>query len=409
MKLLNVDTIAEVQNKFALHFGEIEKKIETVSIRDALGRYIAEEVAADISMPQFRRSVVDGYAVSAKDTFGVSDSIPVFLNLVGAVDMGAVYHEKLSAGEAIYVPTGGMIPEGADAVVMIEYCEKLDDKTIAVYKPAAPNLGLMNIGDDFRQGDLFFKNGHRLTVKDIGMLAVCGKAEVQVYQKPAIALISTGDELVDVGVKPDMGQIRDINAYTISAFAEAAGAVTSSIQIIKDDFELCKASVLSAMKISDIVIISGGSSAGNKDITADIINEVGNPGVFTHGIAIKPGKPTILGSADGKPMIGLPGHPMSAIIVFKAVIEPFIRKYYFGNAEEKRLVIGRITESIHTGEGRETYQLVSLTTDDIGYKAEPIHAKSGSIAQLMKADGYIRIDSLKEGLNENEQVEIILI
>ncbi len=408
MKLLKVDTITEVAEKFKNHFGDTEKKIEIVGIRSALGRYMAEELVSKTAMPEYRRSVVDGYALRAKDTFGVSDSVPALLTVIGSVEMGAPCSYKISPGESVYVPTGGLLPEEADAVVMIEFVDHLDEWTIAVNKPAAPNSGFMNVGDDFRAGTLFFEKGHRLSIRDIGILAVSGLKQVPVYKKPVITIISTGSELIDIDLIPEPGQIRDINSYTISAFAEAAGAEVSDIIIVQDDFEKFRAVTAEALAKSDLVVISGGSSAGNKDFTADIINSFGGPGVFTHGIALKPGKPTILGSALGKPVIGLPGHPMSAIIVFKIVVETFIKQTYFGNEEEPLKLIGEITENIHAGEGRTTFQLVSLRKTDRGYLAEPVHAKSGSISQLMKADGHVKIDSLKEGLYAGDMVEITL-
>ncbi len=409
MKLLNVDTVEQVREKLASHFGNQGRKAEFAGIGEAVGRYAADDIAADADMPGFRRSVVDGYAVRAKETYGVSDSIPVFLRIAGSVEMGKIHCDTLRSGEAVYVPTGGMIPEGADAVVMIEYIDCLDEGTIAIYKPAAPGSGIMNVGDDYRQGDILFRKGHRMSVKDIGMLAACGLSRIPVYAKPVLSIISTGDEIVEIGASPLPGQIRDINGHAVRAFAEAAGAAVSEIRIFHDDFDVCRSYVADEIKKSDLVLISGGSSAGNKDMTADIIDSLGEPGVFTHGIAIKPGKPTIIGDAGGKPVFGLPGHPMSAIIVFKAVVEPFIKNRFFGNDEEALGVPAWITENIHAGEGRETYQLVTLEKTGKGWQAEPIRAKSGAISQLMKADGYIRIGALTEGVSAGMEVEVTLL
>lgn len=410
MKLLKVDTIEEVRNKLEEHLkaGMPGNLTETVSLRSAAGRYLAENVSSDMDMPQFRRSVVDGYAVIAKDTFGVSDSIPVFLEVIGSVNMGEAAHYTLLPGQAVYIPTGGMLPEGSDAVVMIEFTEKLDDRTIAVYKPAAPNNGIMNQGDDFQKEQLLFKIGHRITVKDIGMLAAAGKAEVAVFQKPRMTIISTGDEIIDVAEIPKYGEIRDINSYTIAAFAERTGAEVTAIHRLPDVYDKLRNTLLEAVRESDIVLLSGGSSAGNKDMTADIIDSIGSPGVITHGIAMKPGKPTIVGIVENKLIVGLPGHPMAAIIAYHAVVEEFILKHCFCNREDPLSIIAEVTENIHAGEGRETFQLVSLKKTD-HWIAEPIHAKSGSISQLMIADGYIRIPSLSEGVYAGSNAEIYLI
>lgn len=430
MKLLKVDTVKEVKDKLKLYFDEngIEPPKESVFLRNAVHRYLAEEIDSDMDIPQFPRSVVDGYAVVAKDTFGTSESGPVFLDVVGTVEMGKACDFRLEQGQTAYVPTGGMLPVGSDAVVMIEYVEALDPKTIAVYKPAAPNSGLMNRGDDFRKGQVLFGKGHRITVKDVGMLAAIGKEQITVYKKPRVAILSTGDEIIDITEEPDPGQIRDINSYTIAAFAEETGAIIQSIQKVPDVVAQLRASLESALEESDIVLLSGGSSAGNKDLTAEVIDAMGKPGVVTHGIAMKPGKPTIIGiieteSADTKTpgtdfatrklVVGLPGHPMAAIVAYDVIVNDFMKKYCFHNEEEPIRLLAEITENIHAGEGRETYQLVSLKrageASAPGWIAEPIHAKSGSISQLMAADGYVKISSLSEGVKANSSVEVTLI
>lgn len=409
MKLLNVDSIPEVREKLDKHFNSIAKDAEDVSITDALGRYLAEDIVSEINLPEFNRSVVDGYAVKAADTYGVGENTPVFLNVAGFAEMGKKCEIRLKPGEAVYVPTGGMLPEGSDAVVMVEYVEMLDEKTIAVSKAVAPGSGMMNEGDDFKKGECLYKKGHRITVKDIGMFAAMGKSVLRVYRRPALAVISTGDEIVGIEEKPLFGQIRDINSYTVGAFAEEFGCIVSCMKIVHDDFEACRKILREEISKSDILIISGGSSAGVKDMTVDIINSLGNPGVFVHGVSIKPGKPTIIADIGGKAVFGLPGHPMSAIIVFKAIVEPFIKKYFFDCEDEQRKILAYMSSNVHAGEGRETFQLVNIEKNKNGYEARPIHAKSGSISQLMKADGYVRIDSSKEGISAGEMVEVILI
>ncbi len=421
MKLLKVDTIKEVQSKLDSYFSDMERRVETVSLRDARGRYLAEDIAADMDLPSFRRSVVDGYAVKGSDTFGVSESVPVFLDVVGTVEMGSPATFTVASGQTAYVPTGGMIPEGADAMVMVEHVENLGDDLIGVGKPAAPNSNLMNIGDDFKAGELFLKKGHRIQVKDIGLLASCGKAQVAVYKKPVLCIISTGDELIDPSETPKDCQIRDINAYALAAFAEAAGAEVASIRIISDEYESYRREVVKSLEYCDLVILSGGSSVGSKDMTARVIDSVGKPGIITHGLAIKPGKPTIIGVfrsdkiVGTKAVIGLPGHPMSAIIVYDVIVNNFIKKHYFGNEDSPQTVDAVITENVHAGEGRETYQLVSLDRisdnsekDHAGWTATPIRAKSGSISQLMRADGYVVAAADSEGIESGRSVEVIL-
>ncbi len=430
MKLLKVDTVKEVKDKLKMYFDAegFESPSESVPLRHAVHRYLAEEISSDTDIPQFTRSVVDGYAVVAKDTFGTGESAPVFLDVVGTVEMGKACSIRLKPGQAVYVPTGGMLPVGSDAVVMIEYVEALDENTIAVYKSAAPNSGLMNQGDDFKKDQLLFQRGHRITVKDIGMLAAIGKDHVSVFKRPRVSILSTGDEIIDITEIPKPGEVRDINSYTIAAFAEATGAMIGFIEKVPDVDHQLRSALEAALTESDIVLLSGGSSAGNKDMTAEIIDSIGKPGVITHGIAMKPGKPTIIGiieteANDGfmrnKLVVGLPGHPMAAIVAYDVIVNDFMRKYCFHNEEEPIRLTARISENIHAGEGRETYQLVSLNRSDSENQkgkdlvqewiAEPIHAKSGSISQLMMADGYVKISSLSEGVKVNSSVEVTLI
>jgi molybdopterin molybdotransferase len=430
MKLLKVDTVKEVKDKLRTYFDAegFEPPCVSVTLRDSVGRYLAEEICSDTDIPQFTRSVVDGYAVVAKDTFGTGESAPVFLDVIGAVEMGKDCTISIEQGQTVYIPTGGMLPKGSDAVVMVEYTDHLDDRTIAVYKPAAPNAGIMNRGDDFKEGQLLFRRGHRITVKDVGMLAAIGKDRVSVFQKPKVSILSTGDEIVDIAETPKPGEVRDINSHTIAAFAEATGAEIRNVEKVPDVEHRLKSALEAALAESDIVLLSGGSSAGNKDMTAETIDAMGRPGVVTHGIAMKPGKPTIIGiietkADDGtmrnKLVVGLPGHPMAAIVAYDVIVNDFMRGYCFSNDEEPIRLTARITENIHAGEGRETYQLVALRKKDgvqaagqgtgPEWIAEPIHAKSGSISQLMMADGYVKISSLSEGIKTDSVVEVTLI
>jgi molybdopterin molybdotransferase len=436
MKLLKVDTVDDVKEKLKFYFSEngSESLTESISLRSAVRRYLAENIYSYIDIPHFTRSVVDGYAIVAKDTFGIGESTPVFLDVIGAVEMGQGCDINLKQGQAVYVPTGGLLPFGSDAVVMIEYVEELDEKTIAVYKSTAPNSGIMNQGDDFKKGQLLFRKGHRLTVKDVGMLAAIGKSQLTVFQRPFVTILSTGDELIDITKIPGPGEVRDINSYTIAAFAEDTGAIIRNIEKVPDTSKAMRNALETALAESDIVLISGGSSAGNKDITAETIDSMGKPGVVTHGIAMKPGKPTVIGiievesvtesndrSTEGtiahKLVVGLPGHPMAAIVVYDVIVNDFMKQYWFQNDQAPIRLTAKITENIPGGEGRETYQLVALKranckgseTRTPEWIAEPIHAKSGSISQLIIADGYVKIASLSEGIREGTMVEVTLI
>ena len=419
MKLLKVDTIAQVKEKLEGYFRGKDWKLEQVMLPEAIGRYTGEDIYAGEDLPAFTRSVVDGYAVVAKDTFGVSDTMPVFLTIVGEVKMGQGCDRALQPGETMYVPTGGILPQGADAMVMVEYVEKLDEETLGVYRAAAPGSGLMNRGDDFKAGDLLYPKGHRITVKDVGMLAGMGMAFLQVYAKPTVSILSTGDEVVSIIDKPGPGQVRDINSMTLSALAQQTGAKTGQIFLGKDSAQDLQEKLKYAIDRSDIVLLSGGSSAGNLDLTAETINAMGTPGVITHGIAMKPGKPTIVGVIEDEKChcenripalaVGLPGHPMAAVIAYRVVVDYFIKKYYFHAEQEEVTVFARIAENLHAGEGRETFVLVRLEkADEGGLLAHPIHAKSGSISQLRDADGYVQMSDLSEGVEKGSVVEVKL-
>ncbi len=430
MRLLKTDTLDQVQEKLNQYFQNETFLSEAVPLLKSVGRYVSQDIFSDVDMPQFRRSVVDGYAVMAADTFGAGESMPSFLEVIGEVNMGEATQLCIKPGQAAYVPTGGMIPEGADGMVMIEYVEVLDEKNIAIQKPATPNGHIMQVGDDFSAGQLIFSKGHRLTAKDMGMLAACGMDFIEVFTKPKMAILSTGDEIISIEKTPMLGQIRDINSYSIAALAEAVGIEVTEVSLCKDQFEELRSNCVKLIKDNHILILSGGSSAGVKDMTADLIESLGAPGVLTHGIAIKPGKPTVIGvierNEDPALAIGLPGHPVSAIVVYKTVVEPFIKRHFFKNTEPPLTVVAEITENVHSGEGRETYQLVELkhisqcnATDDqepkkkstkpMNWKAIPLHGKSGSISLLKDADGYVRIPSLSEGVRGGEPVEVILL
>ena len=408
MKLLKTDSIVTVREKLNQHFQHIKAETELVDILQCVHRYLAEDIYADIDNPSFSKSVVDGYGVLGSDTFGVSDSAPVFLKIIGSVEMGKMTQLTLKKGECVYVPTGGMMPQGADCVCMVEYTEALDEDTICINKPCAPRSGVILQGDDFHVGDFIFPTGKRIKAKDVGMLAATGHEKIKVFVKPQITIISTGDEIVAVGEVPSMGEVRDINSYALAAMAEELGCQVKSIEVIRDDYDLFQESLKKAVANSDVILISGGSSAGMKDITVDVMQKLENAEVFTHGIAIKPGKPTIIGSVGTKPVFGLPGHPVAAISVFKSVVEDFIYQFYFHSVGEKQTIQARISCNIHNGEGRETYQYVTLKKDENGYVAVPIFSKSSAIKQVMMADGYIVIDSLLEGILENQIVDVIL-
>ncbi|MDF2840322.1 MAG: molybdopterin molybdotransferase MoeA [Clostridia bacterium] len=408
MKLLKVDTIQQVLDKMEYHFADIKLSTEKINVLDAVGRTAAEDVHSQYDIPDFNRSTVDGYAIVASDTFGVTESIPVFLDVIGQVDMGKATEIIISKGKAAYVPTGGMVPSGADAMIMIEHIEEMDSKTIAAYSSTAPGENVIKVGDDVAAGETLIQIGKLIRPQDIGALTAAGMRQINVFEKPKVAVISTGDEIADPFGEVQFGEIRDINTYTLSAMLEEMGAEATIKKVIKDEYELLKENVEAALKDNHIIIISGGSSVGTKDVTAKVIDSLGEPGVFVHGMAIKPGKPTILGKAKGKALVGLPGHPVSAIMVFRVLIGQFIAKLM--HRDQFNLQIPAVCDTnVHSSPGKETFQMVELQRIDNGYIAIPLYGKSGAISLVSKAHGFVRIPHNKEGIGKGETVMVELI
>lgn len=407
MKLLEVDTVDETRKKIDLFFNKEWNQYEELNIEESLGRIAYEDIYSPLELPEFSKSVVDGYALKSKDTVGAGESMPVFLDVLGHVEMGKKADIIVKNGTAVYVPTGAMIPEGADGVVMIEYVENLDENTIASYVPIAPGQGIIQKGDDIKKGEKIIGKGKKIRAQDIGVMSAVGVGKIKVFKKIKISVISTGDEIVDSFGKVEMGQVRDINTLLLASMAVESGAEISLKLLVKDDFESIKAAIEKALSVSNIVVLSGGSSVGSKDMTAKAIEAVKDGEVFVHGVAVKPGKPTIIGRVGDKAVFGLPGHPSSAMIIFKIFVDYLIKKYYFME-EDKIFIEALCGENIHSAPGKETYQAVEIYYKDGGYEAVPIYGKSAAISKVAKSNGYICIDANKEGIKKGEKVKVAL-
>ncbi|MDN3017727.1 molybdopterin molybdotransferase MoeA [Paenibacillus sp. BSR1-1] len=407
MQFFKVKTVEET---FAL----IEEKIpatEAAEVREldrALHYILAEPVTAKENVPGFDRSTVDGYAVRAKDTYGSSESMPGFLTLAGEVKMGEVPTDEVSSGKAVYVPTGGMLPAGSDSVIMIEHCEDLDG-LLNTYKQVAPGENIIRAGEDIREGEVLLEKGVKLRPQELGALASLGITHVTVYRKLTVGYLSSGDEIVPYHTEKLLaGQIRDINYLTIAGLASEWNVDVIYGGIVKDDFAEFQARARELYEQTDCLILSGGSSVGAKDYTTDVIQSLGEPGVFVHGISIKPGKPTILAMADGKPVIGLPGHPASAMIIFRLFGERILRRLSGEQLERKpERIFAKITKNIPSSMGRSDYIRVRLFENAGEWWAEPIIGKSGLITTLVKSDGIVEISSEKEGISQGESVPVI--
>ena len=402
--MLYVKTPEEVLAMIESEFAPLERT-ETVPLCVAMGRILAEDVAAREYVPDFDRSTVDGFAVRASDTFGCSDAIPAILPLQATVLMGQGADFALNEGECVAVPTGGAVPRDADSVVMLEYTEDYGDGTIGIAKPAAPGMNMIFRGDDVYPGKVILHKGRVLSSADIGALAAIGQVQVKVAKKLTVGVISTGDELVPPEVQPSPGQVRDVNSPMLEAMLTAFGCKVINYGIVIDDEALLAEKVSKAISECEAVLLSGGSSVGVKDAACRIIESVGK--LLLHGIAIKPGKPTILGKAGEKPVVGLPGHPVAAYFITKLFVQPLLGRLT-GRDMTAYTVTARVTESNSANHGRAQYHCCRLTKKDGQLYAQPIRGKSGLITTLAGADGYFCIDRDCEGLPKDAEIQVTI-
>lgn len=386
---------------------------ETIPVAEAANRVLASDLVAAEDMPRFHRSNMDGYAVRAEDTFGASASQPGYLRLVGSIEMGEEATRAIERSEAMRIGTGGMLPPAANAVVMVEYCEELVDGTVEIQRGTAPWENVLRIGEDIHSGDPVFSAGRKLRAQDLGALCGVGITQVSVICRPRAALISTGDEIVSPEEIPRPGQIRNVNQYSLRAMIEEAGGIVLDLGVVHDRREELRAALDQALERADLVFLSGGSSVGTKDMALEVIASFPESEVIFHGISYAPGKPTILARALGRPIMGLPGHPVSALVTFRLFGAPLLRmlggekpESAFAHDRRKRATL---TRNVPSEPGREDYVRVTLETDASGRSlARPVPGKSGAIFSLVRADGMVRIPLEAEGLEAGEEVEVLL-
>ena len=385
------------------------EEIPTVRAR---ARVLADELRSAVDLPHFHRAAMDGYAVIAKDTFGASQSLPAYLKLAGVVEMGKEAAQPLTPGTAMRISTGGMMPPHADSVVMVEYTDETDAGLVEIHRGVSPWQNVIQIGDDIKKGELVFPRGRRLRAHDLGALTGVGIASIPVFKKPRIALISTGDEIVDVESEPRPGQVRNINQHSLAGLIEECGGELKDWGVIRDDRTALRDAIAGALEWSDLVLLSGGSSMGAKDIALETILSFPDAQFVFHGISIAPGKPTIFAKACGKPILGLPGYPVSALVIFDLFAAPLIRRLGGENLDvlEKfsRSVRAVLKTNVASQIGREDYVRVVLERSPAGLLAAPLPSKSGAIFTLVKADGMVRVDMNQDGLEQGEEVEVIL-
>ncbi len=408
MELLKVDDLEEALSKLTREAEKITIETEECDIFHSFGRTLAEDIVSEENIPGFARSVMDGYAVRSQDVQGAGESIPGFLEIVGEVQMGNSADMEISAGQCVYVPTGAMLPKGSDAVVMEEYCEKSSDTKLAVYKSEAPGSNVAADDEDVKKGETVLLRGHRLKAQDMGLLAALGRNRIKVYKPLKVFIISTGDELLGPEEESIPGKVRDVNSYGIAGMAAKFGFETAGIARVRDSRDELAGAVEDAKGKADIIVISGGSSKGRKDITAEIIDKAASSGVFTHGIAVKPGKPTILGVdiPSRSVIVGLPGHPVAALMLFDLIVGGLWREKT--GQDRPASVWAQINVNIPSSPGRKTFQLVNLISIGEENIAQPVLGKSGMIYTMSRADGYIIIDKNQEGLKKDQNVQVFM-
>lgn len=381
---------------------------ETVALPEALGRITAQPFTAPAPLPAFARSTMDGYAVRAADTFGASQTLPAYLNVIGEVPMGRAPAISVRPTQAALVHTGGMLPEGADAVVMIEMTQKTQGAEIEVLKAVAPGENILRVGDDVEAGAPLFPAGHRLRPQDVGGLAALGITHVNVVRRPRVALIATGDEVVPPDTDAGPGQVRDVNSYALAAQITQAGGEPIRCGIAPDNFEALLTAARAALADADMLVLSAGSSVSTRDMTAQAIDQLGTPGTLVHGVAVKPGKPTILAVAEGKPVFGLPGNPVSAMVIADVFVVPTIYRWLGCAAPTRQTVRAKLTHNVPSQAGRVDYIPARLVERNGETAVEPLFGKSNQIFTLVYADGMVIIPSAANGLSAGELVEMRL-
>ncbi|BCV22708.1 molybdopterin molybdotransferase MoeA [Moorella sp. Hama-1] len=409
MELFQVITLAEARRELARYWPLPGRREMVVPLTEALGRELVRPVVAGEDVPVFDRATMDGYAVRAVDTFSARESAPVLLRLAGEVPMGQPATVTVGPGEAVTVATGSMLPPGADAVVMLENTEVLEDDRVAVYKPVAPGQDLVRQGSDVRAGATVLEAGHSLRPQDLGVLASLGVTRVPVYEPWRVGILATGNEIIPPEARPGPGQVRDINSYTLYGLVRDCGAEAALYGIVPDDLESLTARVQEALAENHLVLLSGGSSVGTRDLTVQVLAGLGQPGILFHGLAIRPGKPTLAALAGTRMVFGLPGHPVSAMVSFKVLIEPLLRYGNYDGPAGKGTVTATLGSPIPSTPGREDYIRVRLEAGHGGFLGVPVPGGSSVISSMVQADGLVTIPLEEEGLEAGTRVEVELL
>lgn len=403
MKLFDVVSVDESINIIKESFS-IKLKTEKVGIVDSLNKYLAGQISSKVNVPHFRKSLVDGYAVLYEDVFSASESNVIQTTIVGESHMGKLCKLMLDEEECMYVPTGGMIPENSQGVVMIEYCEKLNDEELLIEKGISFNENIVEVGEDIKEDEVLYEKGHLINERDLGVLAGADIKNIEVYKGLVIGIISTGDEILNLNEDIQEAKIKDINAYILYGQLKNISCNPIIYPPSKDNLDEIIELMEKAINECDIVLISGGSSVGKKDETLKAIESFKNSKVLIEGIAIKPGKPTIVADVNEKLVVGLPGHPLSCAFVVESIVKPYIQSLYENN--DKKYIICQFEYNYHKARGREEFLAVKIKNENDKLTCVPIFSKSSTIKQFANCDGYIKIDRDLEGIHKDELVKV---
>ncbi len=403
----NVKSLEEVM-EMAKTFSPVGS--ENVEVANAYSRILAQDLVAPRDMPGFRRATMDGYAVKASSTFGASESNPAWLEIVGTILMGDIPDLELKAGQAAKISTGGMLPKGADSVVMIEHTDMVDEISVEIYKSVAPLQHVIDEREDFANQETVLTKGTFIRPQEEGLAAGLGFPSIKAYKIPRVGIISTGDEIIPISEEPSPGKIRDINSYTLSGFISEAHAIPIRYGIVEDDPKALKQAIEKALQETDMVLISGGSSVGTRDYTVDVLSALPETEILVHGMSVSPGKPTILAKSGEKPVWGLPGQVVSAMVVLKIIVTPFLNRLMgYEKIDRTVRIPTRLSRNVASAQGRRDFVRVLLEKDGDTIVAKPVLGKSGLIRTMIHADGLLEIGDHVEGLEKDTIAQVILL
>lgn len=400
-QVADIDTVLSHKERFD------RVGVERIPVQQALGRVLAEDISAPFDIPGFDRSTMDGFAVRAASTFGASEGSPAYLTITGSIRMGRRPECTVGPGQAARIATGGMLPPGADSVVMLEHTDMVDESTIEVYRSVTPGQHVVGKDEDAAVGAVLLQPGCRIRPQESGVLAACGIPQVSVFRRPMVGIISTGDEVVAPDKLPGPGQIRDVNGYTLAGLVQQSGGDSRHFGIVKDEYDALLACCREALAQCDMVLVSGGSSVGARDHTLDVLSALPESRVLVHGVSIRPGKPAILAQCGSKAFWGLPGHVTSAMIVFIILVKPFLTWIGGRKTTTPVYIKARLSRNLASAQGRVDFVRVRLVHRDNDIWAEPILGGSGLIRTMLEADGLIRLDLNSEGMDQGTVVDVM--